>query len=232
MERAFLTAAKRVLCKASQPRRADVPSKNPSFTEAYEAFVASMNIGMDEWRDGIGFDINSLQKVLDSERDALVRILAERLETNPDWREIEALGVIGTPAAKEAIRRAVEHGNRETRLYAVEQLAKMDEPENLERVIIETLRMTTLGSGLSKAIDMAEKHPGPRIQDALLDLALNGNEDQRIHCAALALYLGGKAKEAFDWNHRPFFLKFGDDDRKVQIEAYTELCERLGVARR
>jgi hypothetical protein len=232
MERAFLTAAKRVLCKASRPRRADVPSKNPSFSDAYEAFVASMNIGMDEWRDGIGFDINSLQKVLDSERDALVRILAERLETNPDWREIEALGVIGTRAAKEAIRRAVEHGNRETRLYAAEQLAKMDEPENLERVIIETLRMTTLGSGLSKAIDMAEKHPSPRIQDALLDLALNGNEDQRIHCAALALYLGGKAKEAFDWNHRPFFLKFGDDDRKVQIEAYTELCERLGVARR
>jgi HEAT repeat protein len=187
---------------------------------------------MDEWRDGIGFDINSLQKVLDSERNALVKILAERLETNPDWREIEALVAIGTPAAKEAIRRAVEHGNRETRLYAAEQLAKMDEPENLERVIIETLRMTSLGSGLSKAIDMAEKHPSPRIQEALLDLALNGNEDQRIHCAALALYLGGKTKEAFDWNHRPLFLKFGDDDRKVQIEAYTELCERLGVAPR
>ena len=189
-----------------------------------------MNITVDEWRDGIGFNIDSLKKLPDSERDTLVKILAERLETNPDWREIESLGAIGTMAAREAIRRAVEHGNRETRLYAAEQLAKMDELESLEGVIIEALRKTTLGSGLSKAIDMAEQHASPRIQETLLDLALNGNEDQRINCAALALYLGGKAKEAFDWNHRPFFLKFGDNDRKVQIDAYKELCRRLGVA--
>jgi hypothetical protein len=77
---------------------------------------------------------------------------------------------------------------------------------------------------------MAEAHPTPRIQETLLDLALNGDEEHRIHCAALALYLGGKSDEAFDWNHRPFFLRFGDSDRRVQIEAYKELCERLGVA--
>jgi HEAT repeat protein len=189
-----------------------------------------MNVTVEEWRDGIGFNIEALRKVTDSEREVLVKILAERLETNPDWREIEALGAIGTAAAKEILRRSAEHGNSKTRLHAAEHLAKTGEPEKLESVIIETLRKTSLGSGLSKAIDMAEQHPSPRILETLLDLALNGNEDQRINCAALALYLGGKAKEAFDWNHRPFFLKFCHDDRKVQIEAYKELCERLGVA--
>jgi hypothetical protein len=207
-----------------------MPSRNPNFSEPYKLFVGSMNITVNEWRDGIGFNIDVLKKVTDSEREVLVRILAERLETNPDWREIEALGAIGTVAAKEILRRSAEHGNSKTRLHAAEQLAKMGEPEKLESVIIETLRKTSLGSGLSKAIDMAEQHPSPRILETLLDLALNGNEDQRINCAALALYLGGKAKEAFDWNHRPFFLKFGHSDRKVQIEAYKELCERLGVA--
>jgi hypothetical protein len=100
---------------------------------------------------------------------------------------------------------------------------------DLESVIIEALRGTDLSNGLSQAIDAAEEHPSPRIQETLLDLALNGNEDQRIQCAALALYLGGKADEAFDWNHRPFFLRFGEEDRKTQIEAYQELCQRLGV---
>ena len=207
-----------------------MPSKMENFSEAYKTFVASMNITVDEWRDGIGFNLDALKSVSDSERDALVTVLAERLETNPDWREIEALGAIGTASAKEAIRRAAKHSNTETRLYAAEQLAKMDESESLENSIIEALRKTSLGGGLSRAIDMAEQHPSPRIQEALLDLTLNGNEDQRIHCAALALYLGGKAAEAFDWNHRPFFLQFGDDNRDVQIEAYRELCRRLGVS--
>src|SRR5215510_9494094 len=77
-----------------------MPSRNQNFSEPYKAFVASMNITVDEWRDGIGFNIEALRKVTDSEREALVKILAERLETSPDWREIEALGAIGTVAAK------------------------------------------------------------------------------------------------------------------------------------
>ena len=50
--------------------------------------------------------------------------------------------------------------------------------------------------------------------------------------AALALYLGGKAEEAFDWNHRPFFLRFVDENRSVQIDAYKELCARLASHRK
>lgn len=200
-----------------------------TFSPAYTSFVSSMNVTVDKWREGIGFDLAALGNVSSSERDLLVKTLAERLEASGDWREIEALGTIGTPEAKEEIRRAIAHGSAETRLYAAEQLAKMGEPADLENAIIGALRETRLFGGLSRALDMAEEHPGPRIQETLLDLALNGVEEQRIHCAALALYLGGKAEEAFDWNHRPFFLRFGDDDRNVQIEAYKELCSRLGV---
>jgi HEAT repeat protein len=104
-----------------------------------------MNITVNEWRDGLGFNIDALKKVTDSEREVLVRILAERLETNPDWREIEALGAIGTVAAKEILRRSAGHGNSKTRLHAAEQLAKMGEPEKLESVIIETELCERLG---------------------------------------------------------------------------------------
>src|SRR5262245_8660141 len=188
-----------------------------------------MNLDVDKWREGIGFDIEALKQVTDPERDALVTILAEQLEDHPDWRPIEALGAIGTPSAIEAIRRVLRGGSPETRLYAAEQFAEIGETEHLDRAIVHGLRETTLYGGLSRALDLAEEYPSQQIREALLDLALNGDEQQRIHCAALALYLGGKADEAFDWNHRPFFLQFGDSDRKVQIEAYKELCARLGV---
>jgi len=186
-------------------------------------------MNVEKWRDGIGFDLAALKNVTDAERELLVQMLVEKLETEGDWREIEALAAIGTPRALEAIRKAAEQGSHETRLHAVRQLEELGEDANLEGTIIEGLRHTGLFGGLSQALDMTEDHPSPRIREALLDLALNGNEEQRIHCAALALYLGGKAEEAFDWNHRPFFLQFGDEDRGVQIEAYRELCRRLGI---
>jgi len=188
-----------------------------------------MQITADQGRDGIGFDLDALEQVSEAERDSLTRTLTERLDEYGDWREMDALMMIGTAAAKDAVRRALKNPNLETQLHAAKKLAEAGDPVDLEGIIIVTLRNTDLSSGLSQAIDLAEQHPSPRLQEALLDLALNGSKEQRIHCAALALYHGGKAAAAFDWNHRPFFLRFGDDDRQVQIEAYKELCLRLGV---
>lgn len=207
-----------------------MPGRSPSsFSAAYTAFISSMEMNVEKWRDGIGFDLTALKDVTEDERVLLLRILVDKLETQGDWREIEALAEIGTPEALSAIRRAAEQGSPETRVYAARQLAEIGEDANLENSIIDGLRNTSVFGGLTQALDMAEDHPSPRIQETLLDLALNGDDEQRIHCAALALYLGGKAEEPFDWNHRPFFLQFVDDDRKIQIEAYRELCRRLGV---
>jgi hypothetical protein len=188
-----------------------------------------MQLSYDDWHDGNSYDLESLEEIAGAERDAAVKVLAEHLEEHPDWRDVEALAILDTPDARKAIRKAVKDADLETRMRAAEQLIELGEEADLEGTIIDALRNTDLGSGLSQAIDMAEEHPSPRIQETLLDLALNGTEEQRIHCAALALYLGGKAEEAFDWNHRPFFLSFGDEDRNKQIEAYKELCRRLGV---
>ena len=95
-----------------------------------------MTMTLEKWREGIGFDLVALGQVTDSERDLLVKTLSERLETEGGWREIEALGAIGTPEAKRAIRRASRNGSPETRLYAAGQLLKLDEPANLENAII------------------------------------------------------------------------------------------------
>jgi len=196
---------------------------------AYQKFLESMRITADQWRDGIGYDLDALAAVSSSDKDSLTPLLANRLADHGDWRDMEALAAIGTAEAKNAIRQSLNSPKLETQLNAAKRLREIGEAVDLEGIIIAALRGTGLSSGLSQALDVAEQHPSPRLQQALLDLALNGTEEQRIHCAALALYHGGKADEAFDWNHRPFFLRFGDDDRRVQIEAYRELCARLGV---
>lgn len=206
-----------------------MPKKTPQHSEAYRTFIASMQITLDDWREGNGYDLEALDEVSDSERDELVKVLAEELKSNPDWRQAEALGAIGTPAAVQVLQEAMKSADPELRIHVAEQLVELDEPADLESAIIEALCNTNLSNGLSYAIDTAEQHPSPKIQETLLELALHGDEEQRFHCAALALYLGGQAEEAFDWDHRPFFLRFTDEDRKVQIEAYKELCERLGV---
>jgi hypothetical protein len=204
-------------------------TKTAESSRAYKTFLSSMQISRSDWQDGVGYDLDALEDITKGERADAVEMLSARLATTPNWREVEALGIIDTPLARKAIRKAMEHGDMETRLRAAEELTELGETVDLEVVIMEALRSSDLSSGLSQAIDLAEENPSPRIQETLLDLALNGNEDQRIQCAALALYAGGKAEEAFDWNHRPFFLRFGDENRQVQIEAYRELCQRLGV---
>jgi hypothetical protein len=195
-----------------------MPRKTEQHSKAYRTFVASTKITLEDWREGKGYDLEALDEVSDSERDELVKVLAEELKSNPDWRQAEALGAIGSPAAVQVLQAAMTSADPELRIHVAEQLVELDEPAHLESAIIEALRNTSLSNGLSYAIEAAEQHPSPKIQETLLELALNGDEEQRIHCAALALYLGGKAEEAFDWNHRPFVLRFGDEEPKVRIE--------------
>src|SRR5262249_54099282 len=145
---------------------------------AYEKFLASMEITYEKWHDGVGYDLEALRDFTGPERVSIVHLLDERLDSTPDWRDVEALAALGTPAARRAIRSVLDEGHIEIRMRAAEELAALGEPADLESVIIEALRTTNVGNGLSEAIDLAEQNRSQRIRETLLDLALNGNEDQ------------------------------------------------------
>ena len=55
------------------------PESRSKFSPAYAAFVASMTIDVEKWRNGIGFDLDALKEATPSERESLVEILGERL---------------------------------------------------------------------------------------------------------------------------------------------------------
>jgi hypothetical protein len=42
-------------------------------------------------------------------------------------------------------------------------------------------------------------------------------------------FLHGKADEPFDWEQRPFFLRFHTEVRSEREAVFHELCERIGV---
>jgi hypothetical protein len=50
-----------------------------------------------------------------------------------------------------------------------------------------------------------------------------------VHFAARLFYIHGRADEPFDWNHRPFFLRFHTEDRGERLAVYRELCTLLDL---
>ena len=206
--------------------------KKPQPSDAYQRFVKSIdNLSLDDWREGEGYDLDALEEIRPKERPLAIQLLSERLDNHGDWRDVEALAAIDLPEAREQLRKATKHANYQVNLRAAEELDGLGEDINMEELIIAALRGSEIYTGLTQALELAEEHPSERIKDTLLDIAVNGSDEgSRVNCAGLALYLGGKASEAFDWDYRPLFLKFGEEDRAIRLEGYREMCGLLGIA--
>jgi len=183
-----------------------------------------MIIGYEQWHDGEGYDLEALAALKDEERTAAETVLLTHLATKADWRDVEALAALGTSGAMAAVKAASKHGNPEVRNRALEIMAaggpEKAGPE-LENDIVRAVA--------SGALDLAESHPTPRVKRALLDCARLADPTTRVNAAAMLMYLCGKAEEAFDWNQRPFFLRFQTEDNQELRAAWMELRERTGV---
>ena len=143
----------------------------------YERFRRSMDIGFEEWHDGIGYDLDALAEATPEDRTAIETLLVPR--AGNDWRDVEALAALGTP-------------------------------------------------GANRALADAFATAGPEIRVAILRGTLDEHRSVPVHYAAMLLYLHGQAAEPFDWEVRPFVLRFagsGPDERRA---AYRELCQRIG----
>lgn len=196
-------------------------------SNAYDKFMKSMNIGYEEWHDGIGYDLDALRELDQSEIQQVESVLIPRKDE--DWRDAEALAALGTPAALAALRSCVDSPNNEVRLLAARHLAGTGDQDELERVIIESLRSSTIGGGMVQALQQAEEHPSEAVKQTLFWCALHGHDDIRVHAAALLFYLYGVGESNFDWNHRPLFLRFNTPDMTERKAAFRDLCAALKI---
>jgi hypothetical protein len=212
--------------KKSAPVRPAPKTSSPQSDPA-RRFLASMNLSYDQWKEGEGYDLKALDEVTDQERDEIEKLLIGR--ANKDWRDLEALARLATPAALKAIRKAQKDSDPKIQLAASRHLDDGKLTPAKERAIINGLTGTKIFYGFTQAIDAAAEHPTPKIKAALFKVARDGDGDVACHCAALLFYLHGKSKMPFDWDHRPFFLRFNETDTDKRRAVFLELCSTLGV---
>ena len=193
---------------------------------AMRRFLQSMNIGYIEWHDGIGYDLAALKELQGAEREQVEGILIAHKDR--DWRDVEALAALGTPRAIQALHNCLESVNKDARLFAVRYLKEMNIADRVEEIVTETLPQTRIGYGMTYALALAKDYPTNRIREKLLWCALHGNDDIRIHCAAMALYLYGAAPVEFD-REQEIIFEFREKEEASRLTAFRVLCDIVGV---
>jgi hypothetical protein len=190
-------------------------------------FLQSMEMNYEKWRDGIGYDLETLRKMSPQELGEIETILINHRPR--DWRDIEALAKIDSPGARQAIEAALKDPDPQVRREAANHAGDKVSPADRETFLLKALKTCTAFDGLTEALDEAEEFHPPSVIDALVSGALNRDGETAVHFAAILFFLHGKSKERFDWDHRPFFLRFNTTNREERKAAFRELCETIGV---
>ena len=193
-------------------------------------FERSTVIDYTKWHDGAGYDIDALKAATAEERIAMEALLLEKGVR--DWRDVEALAALGTPRAMERLARAADDRNTEIRLAVFRYAENLISQAEHTKALVRALQTETIHTHLSQALDWAEVFHPAKVVDALFEGVLKRDGETACHFAALLMYLHGEAKSAFDWDLRPFFLRFLTEDRGERTALFRELCEKIHVERR
>jgi hypothetical protein len=147
-----------------------------------------------------------------------------------DWRDLEGLLALSTASGRAAVVEQLRTGKLEQRLQAARLLE--GDPAlapDIEAAAVAGLASALLFEGLSIALDLATELRTPSLVNALFRAALRDEGEAAVHAAARLAYIHGKAKEPFDWELRPLFLRFNTKDRGEREVAFRELCAQCAV---
>ncbi len=201
------------------------PSKPPS---VLERFRSSLIIDYEKWHEGIGYDLSLLKAATPEELVAIEELLIER--GIHDWRDVEALASLDSPRARLLLRQALNSRNREIATAVISYAPGLLTREERTRTLVATLESSNLNEALTRTLlEIQEFHP-PEVIEALWRGVLRHDGETAVHLAAMLMFLHERAKSAFDWDLRPFFLKFNTEDRTEREALYQELRARAGPA--
>lgn len=194
--------------------------------KAYERFMESMKIDFYKWHDGVGYDLDALNEMNSAELQQVEDLLISRKDS--DWRDVEALAALNTPFSIQALRDCLASPNVECRLFAVRFLKELGIEDHIEELVVRTLPETTIGNGLTYALFLAKTYPTEKIRREVLCAALTGNDDIRLHCAAMALFLYGISRSDFDTEYKIIY-EFREKELPVRRDIFARLCAMVGV---
>ena len=206
-----------------QPARAAVPKA----TTAVDRFRESMTGTHERWHDGIGYDVAIFKTATPEELVEIEDLLLSR--SIDDWRDVAALAALDSPRARVALRKALQSSSHRVRIAVAQYAPGLLSGEERVAPLVQALEGFDTYGGLTQALLQVEDFHPPQIIDALLRGVLARSGDTPVHFAAMLMFLHGQASSAFDWEQRPFFLRFQTDDRRERIELFAELCTKIGV---
>lgn len=195
-------------------------------SDLVERFSESLVMNHDRWRDGEGYALGLLDEASGADRAAIERLILSRAVR--DWRDVEALAVLGTEAARKKLREAFQGGDAAIRLALVMHAADHLTEEEACGVLLPILKEKGIHDGLTGALLVIEDfHPAPVIE-ALLDAARDRDGAVAIACAAMLLYLHGLASSPHGFDDRPFLVRFLEASERAA--AHDELRAKIAAA--
>jgi hypothetical protein len=201
------------------------PRKEPE--TAVDRFRESMVMDFEKWHDGIGYDLAILKTASPDELVEIENVLVSR--GIRDWRDVEALAALDSPRARVLLKAALKSSNPEISTAVINHAPGLVSEDERTSSLVAALEVAESFGGLAQTLlEVEEFHPSAVIE-ALLRGVLARGDGVPVHFAAMLMFLHGKAESAFDWAHRPFFLKFHTEDRAERESLFRELCEKIGV---
>lgn len=172
-------------------------------SEAWTRFLRSTVIGLDEWRDGIGYDLDALAAMTEEERSLIRQLLRTRLtDANHtiDWRELEAAGALDDTELLESLKK---HTDGSVRLKVAQLLGASGAEED------EICRaLSGKDDNVSKALDLVSEYPTARVKRALVT-RVRQVDDHFIYAAMVLLEVFGNVADSFA--ERPFLFRVQEE---------------------
>lgn len=223
---------RRVVQRTRHRDRAGGPSAGPEGSAAapdtpLSRFIRSMIIDYGKWHDGIGYDLEALEKASPEERASIEKVLIS--SKGRDWRDMEALAELDTPRSRKELREAFAAGDLRVRMAVISYAPDIVSFNEKLEAIVHSLRVGNIYGGLSHALDLVEEFHPPEVVEELFRGVQEREGEVAVNFAAMLLFIHGKAEEPFDWSQRPFLLRFDTDDPDERREAFLELCQKIGV---
>jgi hypothetical protein len=190
-------------------------------------FEESMKIDYEKWHDGVGYDLKAIKSASPEQRKTIEQILIHH--SPRDWRDIEALAQIDTASARETIKNAMKDPNIDVQIAVTRFAPNLVTDNERTQALIRALETAEVFSGLSQTLDEIEEYHPKEIKEALTEGLLNREGEVAVLFAGILFYIYGKATEAFDWNQRPFFLRFNTEIKAERMQAFLELCKQLDI---
>lgn len=201
-------------------------AEEPTSESPWERFLRAAQITADNWRDP-QHDWDAIQQAAPAERLAIEQYLVARGAQHAI--DIQALAMLGTPGADQALRDAFQSGSAEIRAAVVRFAPRTIEPAVMRLELLQRVAECDVYAGLSPTLEQIEGEYTSELQVAMLTRIARDPGVAAVHFAGLLLYLHGQAESPFDWDQRPFLLRFNPGDVADRRAALAELCRRIGA---